>query len=80
MAEGIVGQPLVNIVYNDITRSVIQCSINIAEGNSGGALIDENGKLVGITTFRTKDLSGNVIYGIAYCIPVNTVLEYINNN
>ncbi|MBQ8614995.1 MAG: trypsin-like peptidase domain-containing protein [Clostridia bacterium] len=77
MSEGIVGSPLININYNNITRSVIQCSITIAEGNSGGALLDDDGKLIGITTFRTKDSSGNPIYGIAYCIPINTVLEYI---
>ena len=77
MSEGIVGCPLININYNDTTRSVIQCSITIAEGNSGGALVNDNGNLIGITTFRTKDSSGNPIYGIAYCIPINTVLEYI---
>ena len=77
MSEGIIGSPLINIKYNEINRSVIQANINITEGNSGGALVDDNGCLIGITTFRTKDHSGNVIYGISYCIPINTVLEYI---
>lgn len=77
MSEGIVSSPLVNIQYNDITKSVIQCNITIAEGNSGGALVNANGELIGITTFRTKDSGGNPIYGIAYCIPINAVLEYI---
>lgn len=77
MSEGIIGSPLINIVYNQVNRSVIQANINITEGNSGGALVDDNGCLIGITTFRTKDNSGNVIYGISYCIPINAVLEYI---
>lgn len=77
MTEGIVGIPLININYNGTTRAVIQCSITIAEGNSGGALVNDKGELIGITTFRTKDSSGNPVYGIAYCIPINTVLEYI---
>lgn len=77
MSEGIIGSPLINIHYNELTRNVIQANINITEGNSGGALVDDNGCLIGITTFRTKDHSGNVIYGISYCIPINTVLEYI---
>lgn len=76
--EGIVSVPLVNIEVNDLTRSVIQCDLIIAAGNSGGALVNKNGALIGITTFRTKDMSGNVIYGIVYCIPINTVLEYTN--
>ena len=76
--EGIVSVPLVNIELEELTRSVIQCDLTIAAGNSGGALINEHGALIGITTFITKDTSGNVIYGIVYCIPINTVLEYTN--
>lgn len=76
--EGIISVPLVNIKLDNLTRSVIQCDLTIAAGNSGGALIDEYGRLIGITTFRTKDTSGNVIYGIVYCIPINMVLEYAN--
>lgn len=75
---GIISIPLVNIELDGLTRSVIQCDLTIAAGNSGGALLNEDGELIGITTFRTKDTSGNVIYGIVYCIPVNTVLEYTN--
>ena len=78
MSEGLIGAPLINIAYNGINRSVIQATINITEGNSGGALLNNKGELIGITTFRTRDNSGNVIYGISYCIPINTVLEYIN--
>ena len=77
ISQGVIGIPLVNIQYSNITRSVIQCDLTITDGNSGGALFDENGKLVGVTTFRTKDNSGNVVYGIAYCIPMHMVVEYI---
>ncbi|MDE7083862.1 MAG: S1C family serine protease [Clostridia bacterium] len=76
--EGIVSIPLINIELDKIKRSVIQCDLTIAAGNSGGALLNASGELVGITTFRTKDNSGNVIYGIVYCIPVNTVIEFVN--
>ena len=74
--EGIVSIPLIHIELDNVIRSVIQCDLTIAAGNSGGALLNADGKLVGITTFRTKDNAGNVIYGIVYCIPINTVLEY----
>ena len=76
--QGIVSIPLVNIELDGLTRAVIQCDLTIAAGNSGGALLDKSGEIIGVTTFRTKDMSGNVIYGIVYCIPINTVLEYIN--
>lgn len=77
--EGIVSIPLITVELDGLKRNVIQCDLTIAAGNSGGALLNDNGELIGITTFRTKDISGNVIYGIVYCIPVNAVLEYINN-
>ena len=77
--EGIISVPLVNISLEGITRSVIQCDLTIAAGNSGGALLNEKGELIGVTTFRIKDNSGNVIYGVVYCIPIDTVLEYINS-
>lgn len=77
MTKGIVSNPSVNVEYNEKTRNVIQCDLTIADGNSGGALLDKDGKLLGITTFRLKDSSKNVIYGIAYCVPANAVLEYI---
>ncbi len=78
LTSGIVSNPSINVAYNGKTRNVIQCNLTIADGNSGGALIDENGKLIGITTFRLKDSSQNVIYGIAYCVPAHTVIQYIN--
>lgn len=76
--KGIISIPLINVELDGLTRSVIQCDLTIAAGNSGGALLNDNGELIGVTTFRTKDTSGNVIYGIVYCIPVNIVLEYAN--
>ncbi len=76
--QGIISIPLINVELDGLTRSVIQCDLTIAAGNSGGALLNDDGELIGVTTFRTKDTSGNVIYGIVYCIPINIVLGYIN--
>lgn len=79
ITQGIVSVPLLQMEYEGTLRKVIQCDLTINEGNSGGALFDERGKLIGITTFRTKDNMGNVVYGIAYCIPINVVKEFIQN-
>ena len=67
-----------NIDYEDNIRNVIQCDLVINEGNSGGALLNERGELIGITTFRLKDSADEIIYGIAFSIPVNLVLSYLN--
>ena len=79
ITQGLISLPQVNIDYEDNIRNVIQCDLIINEGNSGGALLDSSGRLIGITTFRLKDYSGNIIYGIAFCIPISTVLDYLNS-
>jgi len=78
ISSGIVSIPLVKIINDGVTRDVIQCDITIAEGNSGGALFDSAGRLIGITTFRTRDNKGNVVYGFAYCVPISYVLEFLD--
>ena len=77
ITKGHVSVPKINIIVDGNKKEVIQCDITIVSGSSGGALVNRNGKLLGITTFRTKDNLGNVIYGIGYVIPINRVLEYI---
>lgn len=77
ITKGHVSVPKINIIVDGNKKEAIQCDITIVSGSSGGALINRNGKLIGITTFRTKDNLGNVIHGIGYVIPINRVLEYI---
>ena len=79
ITSGIISIPHINVAYEDKVRNVIQCDLTISDGNSGGALVDKNGKLLGLTTFRLKDKSNNVIYGISYSIPASTIMEYIKN-
>ena len=76
-SEAIAAGDKVYAVGNAANYEVIQCDLTIAAGNSGGALLNERGELIGLTTFRTRDNSGNVIYGIVYSIPINTFLEYV---
>ncbi len=75
---GTVSMPKVNIEYDGNTKEVIQCDLTVTSGNSGGALLNKKGRLIGLTTFRTKDSEGNVIYGIVYCLPINEVLDFCN--
>ena len=77
ITKGHVSVTKINIIVDGNKKEVIQCDITIVSGSSGGALVNRNGKLIGITTFRTKDNLGNVIHGIGYVIPINRVLEYI---
>ena len=76
--EGIISNPKINVSSSGIDKEVIEANIVINEGNSGGALINAKGKLIGITTFRMKDSSNNVIYVVAYSIPINQIKDFIN--
>lgn len=75
---GIISLPLVHLELDGIAKDVIQCDMTVTSGNSGGALLDLHGNVVGITSFRTKDNDGKIVYGIVYCIPINTVVDWAN--
>ncbi len=80
IAEGIVSAPGIEIEYEGMVREVIQIDINIASGSSGGALLDKNGKLIGITSFRLKDNKGDIVYGTGFAVPIDKVMEYVSSN
>jgi serine protease Do len=62
-------------VGNDAHENFIQTDAPINPGNSGGALVDLEGRLVGINTAIIGPSGGNV--GIGFAIPVNTVRRVI---
>lgn len=52
--------------------NMIQTSAPINPGNSGGALIDLNGRLIGVPTLAAADPElGGVAQGIAFAVPIN---------
>lgn len=57
--------------------NTIQTDAAINTGNSGGALLNSKGELVGIPTLKL--MTGiNVVYeGLGFCIPINTVRGFI---
>jgi S1-C subfamily serine protease len=52
-------------------NGVIQTDASLNPGNSGGPLLDREGRLIGVNTAITSPSGGNV--GIGYAIPVDTV-------
>ncbi len=58
-----------------VISSAIQTSAPINPGNSGGALVDLDGKVIGIPTLAALDpeLGGAQASGIGFAIPSNTV-------
>jgi len=78
ISQGVIGIPLIEIHYDELQREVIQAAITITGGNSGGALLDSRGRLIGITTFRIRDQLGQIVFGVAYSIPIHIVNEFVN--
>ena len=60
-----------------VLPDTIQTSAAINPGNSGGALVDLQGRLVGIPTLAAVDpeLGGSAAGGIGFAIPSNTVMH-----
>ena len=77
ITEGIISNPKLTVELSNKSVITIQCDLTISEGNSGGALLDNKGRLIGITTFRLKDSSNKVIQGISYSIPYYIVSEFV---
>ncbi|MDR1637256.1 MAG: Do family serine endopeptidase [Treponema sp.] len=75
-AVGRTGGPANNI--NDF----IQTDTSINQGNSGGALVNIRGEVIGINTWIASNSSGGGSVGLGFAIPVNnakrTVDEFIN--
>jgi len=63
--------------FNNPYANYIQTDASINKGNSGGALIDTSGRLIGINTFITSSSGGSE--GIGLAIPSVTVLGIIND-
>lgn len=58
----------------DWETQVIQTDAAINEGNSGGALVDLNGRVIGINTMKIADTG---VEGLGFAIPVNDITEVV---
>ena len=63
------GRSGLNLLGGDGYEDFIQTDASINPGNSGGALVDAEGRLVGINTAILSRTGGNI--GIGFAIPIN---------
>ena len=58
--------------------STIQVDAVINTGNSGGALLNAQGELVGIPTLKMTASYTTIYEGLGFCIPINTAKDIID--
>ena len=69
---------IISALGRDVTTSdgttyhVLQTDCAINSGNSGGALVNSNGQVIGINTLK---LSGTGIEGVGFAIPINDTID-----
>lgn len=68
------------ISAGNFTRSVsvIQTDAAINSGNSGGALLNAKGELVGIPTLKMSYSDSSVYEGLGFCVPITSVKDLID--
>ena len=58
-----------------VTYTAIQTDAAINSGNSGGALVNANGEVIGINTLK---LAGNGVEGVGFAIPISSTTSIVN--
>lgn len=81
VTQGIVSAVNREVESDGTKYTCIQTDAAINSGNSGGALVNSDGKVIGINTLK---LSGSGVEGIGFAIPINSTLDVtdqlINHN
>ena len=76
VTTGIISAVNREVEADDTTYVCIQTDAAINSGNSGGALVNSDGKVIGINTLK---LSGSGVEGIGFAIPINSTQDVIND-
>ena len=75
VTQGIISAVNRQVESDGVVYTCIQTDAAINSGNSGGALVNSDGQVIGINTLK---LSGSGVEGIGFAIPINSTLDVIN--
>jgi serine protease DegS len=79
ITQGIIGATKKTFTHHDSrTTDLLQMDAAINKGNSGGALVNSNGILVGINSLAFQTNSQTEANGISFAIPYSTVFKITN--
>lgn len=74
VTAGIISAKEHELTIDDVTINAIQTDAAVNPGNSGGALFDEHGDVVGVIYAKGSSVQ---IEGIGYAIPVNSIKDLV---
>ncbi len=77
LTDGIISAIERGMTYNGRSMTLLQTNTAINEGNSGGALFNMQGQVIGITNMKMMS-SYSSIEGIGFAIPSSTVCTVVN--
>ena len=75
VTQGIISAVDRQVESDGLVYTCIQTDAAINSGNSGGALVNSDGKVIGINTLK---LTGSNVEGIGFAIPINSTLDVID--
>lgn len=79
MTEGIISSPTRTIQVDGKDMNLLQTSAALNSGNSGGALTNAYGQVVGITSAKITGVENDtVIEGLGLVIPINDTIPFLN--
>lgn len=79
MTDGIISSLAREVEVGGKTMTLIQTTAALNSGNSGGALVNSRGQVVGITVAKiTGKTDGALIEGLGLAIPISDVRPFIN--
>ena len=77
MTDGIISAINRDVNVDGYTMSLLQTTAALNSGNSGGALINDHGQVVGITNLKMEGYDSTV-EGLGFAIPTTTVKEVVD--
>ena len=78
LTNGIISAIERDITYNGRSMTLLQTNTALNEGNSGGALFNMYGQVIGITNMKMMSTFSS-IEGIGFAIPSSTVCSVVNS-
>lgn len=75
VSRGVISRDVERNAYGH--REVIRTDMSVNPGNSGGALFDMNGDILGIMTFVATQNDRSLAYGMSYAVTAGSVVDLL---